>query len=184
MKRNFHLIAGMAIVASCLLAAASLRAQSPQKVDPSKTLDQMFSSYEQEFVPLVEAMPADKYNFAPTTGEYKGVRTFAEQVKHVTQANYFYFGSIAATKPSNLPDIKSLKTKEQIVQALKDSFAYGHQVIATITADNAFQAMGSGEHVHTRVGAVAGVVGHGYNHYGQLVEYLRMNGIVPPASRH
>ena len=183
MKRNLRFIAGMAIAAICLLAAPSLRAQSPQKVEPAKVLDKMLTSYEHELVPLVEAMPADKYNFAPTNGEFKGVRTFAAQVKHVTQANYFYFGNISSTKP-DVPKMDDLKTKDQIIQALKDSFAYGHQVIATITPDNAFEAIGAGDHVRTRAGTAAGAVAHGFDHYGQLVEYLRMNGIIPPASRH
>jgi uncharacterized damage-inducible protein DinB len=152
-------------------------------VDPAKVLDKMLSGYEHDLLPLVEAMPADKYNFAPTNGEFKGVRTFGEQVKHIAQANYYYFGSVSSTKP-NMPKMADLKTKDQMIQELKDSFAYGHQVIATITAENAFDAVGTGDSTRTRAGMAAGAVAHGYDHYGQLVEYLRMNGIIPPASRH
>ena len=183
MKRKLHLLAGMMIVGSCLLASSALRAQSPQKMDPAKVLDHLLGNYEHEMVPLAEAMPADKYNFAPINGEFKGVRTFAEQVKHIAGANYFYFGSIANTKPA-MPKMADLKTKDQIVQALKNSFAYGHQVIATITPENAFDTIGSEGNARTRAGTAAAAVAHGFDHYGQLVEYLRMNGIVPPASRH
>lgn len=183
MKHNVRFLAGLAIVASCLLAVPTLRAQSPKKMDPAKVLDHMLSGYEGEMVPLAEAMPADKYNFAPSAGDFKGVRTFAEQVKHVAGANYFYFGSIASSKPT-MPKMADLKTKDQIVQALKDSFAYGHHVIATITPENAFDTLGSGDDARTRAGTAAAAVAHGYDHYGQLVEYLRMNNVVPPASRH
>ena len=183
MKHNVRILAGLAIVAACLLAAPSLRAQSPKKMEPAKVLDRMLGNYEREMVPLAEAMPADKYNFAPTAGEFKGVRTFAEQVKHVAGANYFYFGSIASSKPT-MPKMADVKTKEQIVQALKDSFTYAHQQIATITPDNAFDIIGSDGDARTRAGTAAAAVAHGFDHYGQLVEYLRMNGIVPPASRH
>ncbi len=190
-------LAGMALVASSLVAlplraqpapsAASTTAPVPA-IAPAQALDHLLQQYEHELVPLVEAMPADKFNFAPSslplpTAQYTGVRTFAEQVKHVTQANDHFFASISTLPPPN-PDWASLKTKDQLVQALKDSFTYGHQVIATITPENAFAPIGKSEGGQTRVGVIAFTVAHGFNHYGQLVEYLRMNGIVPPASRH
>ncbi|MGC9291295.1 MAG: DinB family protein [Acidobacteriaceae bacterium] len=183
MKRDLRLVAGMALVACFLWAAVPLRAQSSQQADPAKVLDQLLSNYEREFVSLAEAMPANKYNFAPTSGEFHGVRTFAEQVKHVAGANFSYYGSISNGKPANMPNFSALKSKDEIVQALKASFAYAHQVTATITAQNAFEPMGTGNPLHTRAGTAAAAIAHGFDHYGQMVVYLRMNGIVPPASR-
>jgi uncharacterized damage-inducible protein DinB len=177
------MVAGMALMVCFLLAALPLRAQSSQQADPAKVLDQLLSNYEREFVSLAEAMPADKYNFAPTSGEFHGVRTFAEQVKHVAGANFSYYSSISSAKPANMPKMADLKSKEEIIQALKASFAYAHQVTATITAQNAFGPMGTGNHPHTRAGTAAAAIAHGFDHYGQMVVYLRMNGIVPPASR-
>ncbi len=182
-------LTSLATLAAILLAAPVLRAASTPassaapSLSPAVVLDQMLDHYAHEMVPLVQAMPADKFNFAPTNGQFTGVRTFAQQVTHVTEANYHYFGSISSTAP-HMPDIASLKTKDQIVQALEDSIAYGHQVIATITPENAFAPMGNGRFVHTPAGTAAAAIAHGYDHYGQLVEYLRMNGIVPPSSRH
>ena len=198
MLRRFHsttrtTIAGI-VLASCLTAAplfgqaASAPAAAPTKVmiAPAKVLDLMLSHYEDEFVSLAEAMPADKYDFAPTNqqfpkGQFQGVRTFAEQIKHVTEVNYGLFAGMSSTPPPKL-DMASLKTKEQMVTALKGSFTYMHQAIATITPENAFESLG-GKWSATRAGTVTFVVGHGFDHYGQLVEYLRMNGIVPPASK-
>lgn len=188
MNRNLRFVAGLALLAACWIATPSSWAksapQSTSQVSPATVLDQMLTRYEHEMVPLVEAMPADKFDFAPTTGQFTGVRTFAQQVKHVTEANYNLFGSISSTAPANHPNVADLKTKDQIVQALQDSINYGHQVIATITPQNAFEAMGTGKDVTTRAGTAAFAIAHGFDHYGQLVEYLRMNGIIPPASRH
>ncbi len=186
MIRNLRFVASVALLAACWIATPSLRAasasQSTSQVAPATALDQMLTRYEHEMVPLVEAMPADKYNFAPAQGQFTGVRTFAQQVVHVTEANYHYFGSISSIVPAHKPNPADLKTKDQIVQALQDSINYGHQVIATITPQNALEAMGTGKDAQTRTGTVAAAISHGYNHYGQLVEYLRMNGIIPPAS--
>jgi hypothetical protein len=111
-------------------------------------------------------------------GEYKGVRTFADEVKHVTQANYYFFGGEAQAKAKG-DAIKALKTKAEIVQALKDSFTQAHTYVDGITPENAFITTETG----TRAGMAAFGIAHFMDHYGQMCEYLRMNGIIPPASR-
>jgi len=160
------------------------------QMDPAKALDKMLTGLEDEFVGVAEAMPADKYNFAPSAAYFKpgattnftDVRTFAQQVAHVTQANYHYFGAFSPTPPTlNVDQIAKLTSKDDLVKALKDSFAYGHAAIATITPQNAFQVVNPKNPV-TPATLAAGAVAHAFDHYGQLVEYLRMNGIVPPAS--
>jgi uncharacterized damage-inducible protein DinB len=147
------------------------------KMSPSATYDKLLTNIEKEFVDAAEAMPEDKFNYAPTQGEFKGVRTFGQQVKHVAQANY-YFWSFAGDAVDSAA-VDKLTSKADIVKALKDSFAQAHKAVATITDDNAF--------VMTKAGTPAGMtafgLAHMMDHYGQLVEYLRMNGIVPPASR-
>jgi hypothetical protein len=84
-------------------------------------------------------MPQERYFFAPTTGEFRDVRSFALQVRHVAFANHLFFGTILGEKPpagvgGNGPE--SLKSKEQIVHYLKESFALGHCAIASITPAN------------------------------------------------
>jgi hypothetical protein len=159
-------------LAVCTTGAMGVQAQmggaaqsaTKTQVDPAKSFDAGLSSFEKELVPLVEAMPADKFNFAPSasifvpsqTTEYTGVRTFGAMVIHLAQANYSYSA------------------------ALKASFVFAHKAIATLTVANAFDGVRGDQ---TRASLAGGIVAHGFDHYGQLVEYLRMNGIVPPASR-
>jgi len=190
-SRCFSLAAGAFLLAMMTVAAMpTLRAQSaPHRpvaaapTTPAQVVDQLLSMVEGEMVPLAEAMPAEKYNFAPTNGNFKGVRTFAEQIQHVVKANYMFYSHAASIKPLGMPNVKELKTKEQLVQALKDSFAFAHQAIATMTNQNAMQAIPPVDGVNTRVGVMLFAIVHMNDHYGQMVEYLRMNGIVPPASR-
>jgi uncharacterized damage-inducible protein DinB len=163
--------------------------QGPPSI--TSVLDFQLTIVEREFVGLAQAMPEDKYSFAPTNGEFKGVRTFAQQVKHVATVNNRFFGSILGeTAPaapdegigSNGPD--AIQTKAQIVQYLKDSFAHAHKAIATISADNAIAPMKDAAvpFLNTRAALAIFACAHAMDHYGQVVEYLRDNSIVPPAS--
>ena len=153
-------------------------------------LDHTVLNLEHEFVPAAEAMPEDKYGFAPTGGEFKGVRTFAQQIKHVAAVNYELGAALLEQKPP--VDIgeesgpASITSKADILKFLKESFEYVHKAIATINETNFVGTVRSpfGEGSVSRLGLAATVASHGYDHYGQMVEYLRMNGIVPPASRY
>ena len=114
--------------------------QQPPTV--TSVLNMLYGVVEQEVVSAAEAMPEDKYSFAPTNGEFKGVRTFAEQVKHIGFANHLYFGPLmgetidANSIEENANGPAALKTKAEIVQYLKDSFALGHRAISGITSEN------------------------------------------------
>jgi uncharacterized damage-inducible protein DinB len=119
-------------------------------------------------------------------GEFKGVRNFGSQVKHLAEANYEFFQgwTVPDATAVDPKTIEALKTKDEIVKALKDSYAYAHAAIATITPDNAFLAIrGFPKATSTRVSMASFCIAHSMDHYGQMVEYLRMNGIIPPASR-
>lgn len=175
-----------------LTADSVALAQNAKPAEPpslAQVLDHSISGVESEFVPAAEAMPEDKYSFAPATGEFKGVRTFAQQVKHVAAVNYLLGASILAEKPpvdvggESGPD--SLKSKAEIVKFLRDSFAYFHKAVATINNGNALSPIKNpfGEDTTTRLGLATLNFGHCFDHYGQMAEYLRMNNIVPPASR-
>lgn len=174
--------------------AATPAAQAPAPT-VSAAVDSQVSIIEREFVSAAEAMPEDKYSFTPAGlniqgSDYKGVRTFAEEVKHVATANYMFWGTITGdpmlpgTSGPNGPD--TIKTKAEIVKYLKDSFAIGHKAAGMLTADNIVSTvkipMMSPNPIPKLFIATFGVA-HGFDHYGQVVEYLRMNGIVPPASR-
>lgn len=193
---------GVALLACSLSARGALAQQNaPQGPPPGQlptpatltsALDFQLTIEEREVVGAADAMPEDKYSFAPTNGEFKGVRTFAQQVKHIATVNNRFFGAILGQPPAtpgsqfeaeNGPD--NIQTKAQIIQYLRDSFTLGHKAIATITADNAFVVMKTPPtpFLRTPGSIVIFDVAHTMDHYGQMVEYLRDNGIVPPASR-
>jgi uncharacterized damage-inducible protein DinB len=178
----------------CLLALSSLGAAQAKKEKVERrtvteVLDHAVTNVEHEFVPAAEAMPEDKFGYAPTNGEFKGVRTFGEQIKHVAAVNYMFGAAILSEKvPVDVGDEsgpESMKAKAEIIGYLKESFAYVHKAVATINEKNLVEPLKSpfGEGSVTRLGLATSVSAHCFDHYGQMVEYLRLNGIVPPASR-
>lgn len=142
-------------------------------------------------VPAAKAMPADKYDFAPSAAifaangpeKFDTVRTFGQQVAHVAQANYYFYSTLSGLKPDmDISKMDKMVKKDDAVMALEMSLAFAHRAIATITAENAFVTIKGADGMNTRVTLAAFGAAHGYDHYGQMAEYLRMNGIVPPAS--
>jgi hypothetical protein len=173
-------------------AASASQAQQSQQPSPTvaSVVDREISTIEKQIVEAAEAMPEDKFNFTPESlnipgDDYKGVRTFAVQVKHVASSNYFIWSPLTGDKvPENIKDGNGpaeLKSKADIIKFLKDSFALGHKAAATLTPENMLQNPGNSKSTRLRLATFG--VAHAYDHYGQMVEYLRMNGIVPPASR-
>jgi hypothetical protein len=145
---------------------------------------------EGEIVSLAQAMPPDKYNFRPANGEFKTVRTFAQQAKHVAAVNYICASAVLGEKPpvdpgkdENGPE--SVATKDQIVQYLKDSYAYAHKAASTVNEKSQLDQIPSpfGQGKMVRAAAALCPSWHGFDHYGQMVVYARMNSIIPPASR-
>ncbi|MGC2161348.1 MAG: DinB family protein [Silvibacterium sp.] len=156
-----------------------------RSISPAESLSAVFSELQEEVIGAAEAMPADKYDFAPKgPGEFTGVRTFGQQVRHVAQANYHFFHGWGVAGDIDPKTLNSLTTKVELVKALRDSFAFEQAAINSITPENAFAALpGPPQMKLTRVSMVAYSMAHSRDHYGQMVEYLRMNGIIPPASR-
>jgi hypothetical protein len=172
------------------LSAGVPQAQPSQLPTIASTVDREISAIEKPIVEAAEAMPEDKFNFSPESlnilgGDYRGVRTFAVQVKHVATSNYFLWSPVTGDKvPENLKDgngPEALKGKAEIIKFLKDSFALGHKAAATLNSQDMLQTAENNKSLRLHLATFA--VAHAYDHYGQMVEYLRMNGIVPPASR-
>ncbi|HEY1250917.1 MAG TPA: MBL fold metallo-hydrolase [Thermoanaerobaculia bacterium] len=186
-----------------LALALSLAAAAPVSAQPSPTpvptptapptvasvVDQQIRAVEKLVTEAAEAMPEEKYGFSPESlripgGDYAGVRTFGQEVRHVAASNYAIWWRLTGEafpddfKGGNGPE--GLKTKAQILSFLKDSFALGHRAAATLTPATMLESFPNGR---TRLHLATFAVAHAYDHYGQMVEYLRMNGIVPPASR-
>jgi uncharacterized damage-inducible protein DinB len=182
-----------------LVLGLSLAAQTPAAkpatppaAEPSigAAVDGVYQWVPGQFISAAEAMPDDKYDWAPTSGEFKGVKTFAQQVKHVASVNYFVGSAILGEKcpvevgnPEVGPD--SIKTKADIVAFLKGSFEYSRKAVKSITPQNGTKPVKNpfGEGNLTPLGLATLLAFHGMDHYGQMAVYLRMNGIIPPASR-
>jgi uncharacterized damage-inducible protein DinB len=191
MKRT---VAVLALAGCCLTGArAQMGAAAPKVpagtiIEPGKSLDGLLKSYEEEIMGAVNAMPADKFSFAPSPAifkadqgvKYETVRTFGAMVAHIAQANYYFFSTLGGAKPDvDMKAMGDLTSKEDTVKALAGSFAYAHKQLATLTAANAFASV---KDDMSKTSMAAFGIAHMCDHYGQLVEYLRMNGIVPPAS--
>ena len=188
------------------LAAASAYSQTAKSPSPAtasaspstpltiaSAIDREISLVEKEVVEAAEAMPEDKFDFSPEKlnipgSDYKGVRTFGEQLKHIAASNYLIWSPITGEKPpDNVNDGKgpdNMKAKADIIKYVKDSFAFGHKSVATLNSSNLVEPITSKSgRQTTRLFQATFAPAHCFDHYGQLVEYLRMNGILPPASR-
>jgi len=141
-------------------------------------------------------MPAEKYEYRPAQGDYGGVypgygpkelRTFGEQVKHVACSNFAFAAELDGKKPP--PDCdrggpSSAKTRDELVVYLRDSFKTLEKSLGAITKENMFQPIeGPYAGPNTHLGLATVCIWHVADHYGQIALYMRLNGIVPPASR-
>ncbi len=201
-----HLQTSLLLTAALSLTAASAYAQTAKSspaagasASPStpptiaSAIDREISIVEKELIDAAEAMPEAKFDFSPEKlnlpgSDYKGVRTFGEQLKHVAASNYLIWSPITGEKPPDTvndgkgPD--NMKAKADILKYLKDSFAFGHKAVATLNDSNLVQPIPrNNKPPTTRLFLATFAPGHAFDHYGQLIEYLRMNGIVPTASR-
>jgi uncharacterized damage-inducible protein DinB len=144
-----------------------------------------------EITSAAEAMPADKYGFVPVAGEFRGVRSFGQQIKHLAATNHILAAAALGEAPpgSSGDEVgpESVRTKKEILEYLDDSFQrLGKAIEAIGDANTPVKSSPisplQGNQV-TRTALVAEALIHAFDHYGQMVEYLRMNGVVPPASR-
>ena len=185
------------------LAASNLLSQvGPQVVDTKNAasldvqrqkhaLQGLLRIAEKEIISAVDAMPADKFRFAPTDGEFQGVRTFGQMVKHLSATNYILAAAALGEEPpvdaGDEVGPESIRTKAEILNYLNGSFAHLSKAIEAIGQTNApvnaspISPLRKGE--VTRSALIVESLMHAYDHYGQIVEYLRMNAVVPPASR-
>jgi hypothetical protein len=148
--------------------------------------DKQLSESECEVMAVVEAMPANKFNFAPTDGAFKNVRTFGAQARHIG----FCLNEVAVAllREPMLPHSdqegpRNLTSKDDIVRYLKDAFAHAHRAIGTLTNEDLLDQIADpyAEKLRTtRLDAAGIFLSHTWDHYGQIVEYLRMNNLVPP----
>lgn len=198
--RVWKMIACSVLSVSALVATAQMGSNGAEvpaaesTATPAAAYDAQLNIIQREMMGLVEAMPAQKFGFAPhasifvsgQTTQFATVRTFAQQATHVAQINYLLYGIVSGLKPDvDTKAIAKLTEKQDVVAALAASFAFAHKAVATLTLANAFEVVTSPQPgIQTRATTAGFGVAHGFDHYGQMVEYLRMNGIVPSAGKN
>ena len=190
------------VIALCLISATILAQASPQVAETKhaaslnaeqekRALQSLSKIVEKEIVSAVDAMPADKFGFAPTDGEFKGVRTFGQMAKHFSSTNHILAAAaLGEEPPADAGDElgpENVRTKAEILTYLKGSFVHLDKAIEAIGQANipvnASPISPLKRSEVTRSALIAESLIHAFDHYGQMVEYLRMNGVVPPASR-
>ena len=184
MRNSWH--ASVMTTVLLLSGAATVAQNQLPPTTVSDSVSYILKDVERDFIALAEAMPEEKWNYKPTQGEFNGVRTFGEQIKHVACSNEAWAKQILEEKPPDrchLGGPNPAKTRAEILQYLRDSFSMIDKVIAETNAKNLLHANPGPYWGPNRLSALTAEVWHVSDHYGQLVEYLRMNGIVPPASR-
>ncbi len=176
----------LALAAALALPAASQSANNapPKPADPpSKVLLDSWNDIGRKLIAMAEDFPEDKYEFKATPAQ----RSFAEQLTHAAGANYFFTNAVHGEKPPAEDIMKRdhYKGKADIVAFIKKSFADGAAAIQSKgdkgLDDLIVEPFGNQK---IRVSDLAyGFIEHDGEHYGQLVVYYRLSGLVPPESR-
>ena len=126
---------------------------------------------------LAAQVPEDKYDFRPTPE----VRSFRELFKHLIGENFRFMAQAAGeTAPIEMSVIEALNGRDEILQALKDSYDYGVKVWTGMTDQKAMEMIaGRGGQPQARWAPILANIIDNMNHYGNLVVYVRLNGMVP-----
>jgi hypothetical protein len=184
MKFSLRALITTVLLLSALRTIAQQKPSAPKAVPDS--INYMWKMVEGDFTALAEAMPEEKWDFKPTQGAFRDARTFAEQVKHVACANEAWAKKLRGERPPDRCDTggpNSAKTKAEILAYLHETFVLMDSEIAKTKMDNLMAPMEGPYAGDNRLEVLNSALWHISDHYGQLVVYLRMNGIIPPASR-
>jgi len=160
-----------------MVSASQAQAQSGGDSALLGPLKQQWESIRGNVVRTAEAVPEDKYDFKPTPE----VRSFRDQFVHIVEENYFFMGFVSGQKT---PPPKGLKTKAEIIKALNDSYDNGAKIIAGLNDQTAMEIiplMGNRQGPRWSM-ALMNIIDN-MDHYGNLVVYMRLNGITPPSSQ-
>ena len=186
--RNRSVWLAASLVLACTFAAATQPAAADER-SVAQVLNSSVTGAEKELMSAADAMPTDKFSFAPTGGEFKGVRTFGEQLRHIAAVNYILgdaiLGEKAPVDTGGESGPTTINSKSDIIKYATDSFAYLHKAIDSVNEKNMLSPIKYpfGDAPSSRLALAVLSTQHIFDHYGQMVEYLRMNSIVPPASR-
>jgi hypothetical protein len=180
--RNFRRAFLSSFALSAALTPATFGADSVAQI-----YDQQIRALDHDILPLAEAMPADKYDFVPKAGAFQGVRTFAEQTRHLATVIYMLSGAVLEEKPpvdigkdDNGPS--NVRTKAQLVEYLRGALAFAHKAVGTLTEKNEMDDVSVFGERMKKLAAASEITWHSFDHFGQMVVYARMNGVIPPSS--
>ncbi len=164
-------------ITAAILFAVVISAQQPPANPLIAASKAVYGVAKNDVMGSVDKIPDNLWSFQPT----KEVRTIAQLFAHIADGQY-EFCSAAEGKPVSKDVEKNAKTKAAIVAALKEAFAYCDTVYGGLTDANAAELVKFGGMRITRLGAMDFNTAHTMEHYGNLVTYMRLNGIVPPSS--
>ena len=169
----------------CLLFITNCVGQ--QSILPA--IERQFNKIESDILSGAQAMPEDNFDFTPESlnirnSDFKGVRTFAGQIKHLATDNILIWSAINGDAVrSDIEDVngpKNIKTKNEVIEYLKSSFAIGRKAISTLTTGNAMDLIEFRGRKLSKLDLAFYALTHANEHYGQMVIYLRFCGIIPP----
>ena len=173
----------MSLVVAVIVVTAPLGAQTPSAANPiSNAVRSDWNGVKQNVLKSATVMPESKYGFKPVAN----VRTFGQILAHIAGANYIFCAAAQGEKSPHAEDAfeKSATTAAAIVKALQESMTYCDAAYTALDDRRAAETIdgpfGGGK--TARVAALMGNTGHLQEHYGNLVTYLRINGLVPPSS--
>jgi uncharacterized damage-inducible protein DinB len=174
-------------VTTTALGAGGLAVTSTSKLfaggksDFIPTMKNVWAKSKESFLEFAKAMPDEKYGFKPT----EEVFSFAEQVLHAIGGNYWFFASLKGEKPPKPEEALKAegKTKADIIKLLEESDAYADEFMNGLTEEMAHEEAKMGENAIAKWKLILFSFDHITHHRGQLVVYLRLNGIKPPQYR-
>jgi uncharacterized damage-inducible protein DinB len=184
LARHSRVAATAAVLVASLttLGAQQKPAPTPDPNPITSALRDAWNGAKRNFRRSADVMPEAKYNFKPVDS----VRTFGAILAHVAGASYEFCAAAKGEKPAHAEDEfeKSAKTKAEIVKALDGAIAYCDEVYTTLSDAKAAQIVAGafGGPQGARAANLIGNTNHFNEHYGNLVTYLRINGLVPPSS--
>lgn len=164
----------------CPFVSTALAAQG-ESATLKENLLKDWQGQKKTMMDIADAMPADKFDYKATPAE----RNYGEQVLHVAQVNMFLLKLVGGKATAPAVDVKTATTKEQMIKAMADTYDYGTALLQEQTDASLMESVNApkfmGPSVRARIFWF--LMSHSDDIYGQMVVYLRLNGIVPPASR-
>jgi uncharacterized damage-inducible protein DinB len=170
-------IFGLTVLLVTIIGVSDARLSAAEG-DVLGPLRAQWASMRTMMIRIAEVVPEDKYDFKPTPE----VRSFREMLTHVITENYFFMSMVTGQKAPDMAPINALKTRPEIIKAMTESYDNGTKILAGLDEAKAMELVPMRNQQTPRWAIVMANIVDGMDHYGNLVVYMRLNGIVPPAT--